>query len=77
MDAAMARMKMLMGATAVIPYRIFLQPHPDGRTEIVAEPYSKKELRENQDEIYSKREWAAWDIGKTKTHRALLKDQRL
>ncbi len=50
-----------------VPCRLFLQPHADGRTEIVAEPYSKEELRKNDDEIRNRSDWARWEIERSET----------
>lgn len=68
--AMMMMMDHMMDRRPAIPCRVFLQPHPDGRTEIVAEPYTKQELRDNQDEIRNKKDWSCWDITRTEAYLA-------
>ena len=48
-----------------VPCRVFLQPDDKGRMEIIAEPYSHKEIEENQLLRGVRALWAEWNVAKT------------
>lgn len=45
-----------------IPCRVFLQPDDQGRTEIIAEPYSTEEIKQNQILRGQRQKWAEWIV---------------
>ena len=55
-----------------IPCRVFLQPDDQGRMEIIAEPYSVEEVKQNQLLRGSRGRWAEWRVD---TADAVLKRQ--
>lgn len=48
-----------------VPCRVFLQPDDQGRMEIIAEPYSPEEIKENQLLRGSRGLWAEWNVAST------------
>ena len=48
-----------------IPCRVFLQPDDQGRMEIIAEPYSAEEIKQNQLLRGSRGQWAEWKVSDT------------
>lgn len=48
-----------------IPCRVFLQPDDQGRMEIIAEPYSAEEIKQNQLLRGSRNQWADWKVSDT------------
>ncbi len=48
-----------------VPCRVFLQPDDQGRMEIIAEPYSAEEIKQNQLLRGSRSQWAEWRVSDT------------
>lgn len=48
-----------------VPCRVFLQPDDQGRMEIIAEPYSVEEIKQNQLLRGSRSQWAEWRVSDT------------
>lgn len=48
-----------------VPCRVFLQPDDKGRTEIIAEPYSPDEIKQNQILRRNREKWMKWIVQDT------------
>lgn len=48
-----------------VPCRVFLQPDDKGRMEIIAEPYSPEEIKQNQLLRGARGLWAEWNVTNT------------
>lgn len=58
------------------PTRIFIQPDDKGRMEVVAEPYSDEEIKNNYEERGTRALWAKWSVSNTETVKAYTEHTR-